>query len=1006
LKEILNPYPGLRPFEADESHLFFGRERHIAEVLRKLDARRFVSVVGNSGSGKSSLVKAGILPALEEQNGEWLLCTTRPGDDPIASILQSLLDDGILDSKGLEKEGGIEILRKSDLGLIQVLRHSIPEKKKLLILVDQFEELFRFAKIHYQEHFETATHFVQLLLKASAQVDIPIYVMMTLRSDFLGDCEQFMGLPEAINDGQFLVPRMNRSDLQQCLVGPMRLIDGKISPRLVQKLLDEIGNNPDQLPILQHVLMRTFEVWKSENTPELPLDIAHYEQTGGMKMAMSNHAEEAFSELKNKEQRVVAEGLFKTITTQGADNRGVRRPTKLSDIAQIVGTSNKALIEVVEIFRRSDRGFIMPPASVPLSEASILDISHESLMRVWDRLKLWVQEEADSAELYLRITENATLYDQEKAGLWRDPDLQIAVDWRENDKPNEHWAKQYNPNFKAAMRFIEASEADKKFILLEKKRRRKITNVAILAFLAALSALSIWALTERNRSAENAKAAIAGKLEADKQQKMAEKQKLLAESNYQKAKTEEQKALDQQLETEKQRKLALQKAEEARIAKMLAEGESAKAITAKIAAERERRLAEAQKTVSDSLRIKSVVAEKNAQKLRLQALAQNIAIKSKLTDGNDNNKEIKSLLALQAYKFNKEAGGKELDPEVFEALFASYRLYQPKSEYIHRIHKAEVKSLSFNAQTSEIASTGFDGIVVVSQKDNLAKNSSTLQEDLLFDNISYRPDGNMMALSCSDESIHLIDPKRLNQSSVKIKNLHKDKIVALDWFNGKIATASLDTMVRIFSPDNYQTTRTYKLPFRPLSMDANASAGLILVGTETGLVYSLNTETANDYKLLYAGGSGRINCISINQAGTKFAIGTDQGGCLLLSATTGKVLVTLSGHTSGITKIQFSPNDHLLATSSHDQKVRMYDLKNTSAQPIVFGEHDSWVYDVAFSPDGQLIASCSRDKSVRTYPANIETMLAVLRKNVKRNLTLSEWNSYISEDIEYQKTLD
>ena len=106
----------------------------------------------------------------------------------------------------------------------------------------------------------------------------------------------------------------------------MNVVDGKISPRLVQQLLSEIGTNPDQLPILQHVLMRSWEVWTNRNKPEQPMDMDDYLATGGMSQALSNHAEEAYGELKTDKQKRVAETLFKTITVKTSDNRGIRRP--------------------------------------------------------------------------------------------------------------------------------------------------------------------------------------------------------------------------------------------------------------------------------------------------------------------------------------------------------------------------------------------------------------------------------------------------------------------------------------------------------------------------------------------------------------------------------------------------------------------------------------------------------------------------------------------------------
>ncbi|MFT4523417.1 MAG: WD40 repeat protein [Bacteroidia bacterium] len=1006
-----NPFPGLRPFESNEKHLFFGRERHIAEILRKLDLYRFVSVVGNSGSGKSSLVRAGLLPTLENE-GSWIICIMRPGKDPISEVAEALIAQNIIsvpegESKSEFLEKQIATLRKSNLGLIQILRRFVPAKKRLLLLVDQFEEIFRFTSMGREtEEFQAPDHFVDTLLASTKQKDVPIYVLLTLRSDFLGDCEQFMGLPEAINDGQFLVPRMNREDLTLCLTGPVSATDGKISPRLVQQLLNEVGHNPDQLPILQHVLMRSWEQWHLEGRRELAMDIVHYEQTGGMDSALSNHAEEAYSELDTKKRKNIARVMFKTITVKGTDNRGVRRPTQIKKIAEIAKCEPSEVIAVADVFRRSDRGFIMPPQNVPLNDGSILDISHESLMRAWNRLGTWVQDEADSSELYNRITESALLYEQEKAGLWRDPDLQISVDWRSKNEPNAHWAEQYNNHFAKALRFIEASENEKMFVRAEKSRRRRVIRAALIAFLVALSALSIWAVSERNNSLINAKVAVAEKIKADEQKKLAEEQTIKAEANYQKAKTEEERAHDQQMEAEKQRKLALTKAEEARIAKQLAEAASGKAIAAKSAAEKDRRIAENQKSISDSLRIISETSEKKATRLRILALSQNVAIKSRLADESTLDQDVKALLALQAYQFNKNYGGKKMDPEIYGALFSAVRMYQNKGDYEFKYHGNAVKSLCYNAVNGDLASAGDDGRIIISPTKNPSNITLSPQEQLIYYDIDYNSNGSKVAISCDNHSLYIFNSANLLQAPVEIKGLHREKIMALKWYGDKVITASTDSVIRIIDLETKKIERSFTTHSRPESMELNQSKNLLFVGCSNGSIFYLNLTNKEPYKLFAQFEGERINCLSSNWNGTLLAVGTNNGKCVVLDVATQQIKYNLYGHKTGLTNIQFNYTSNELLTACRDQKVRMYLLGDVGSPPIVFNEHTDWVEDVAFSPDGQNIASCGKDKAVRIYPIDLNAMTQFLAGKLNRNLTIKEWENYIGNDVAYVKTIE
>ena len=214
-----NPFPGLRPFVQEEADLFFGRDRQSDELVRRLASRRFLTVVGSSGSGKSSLVRAGLLPSLEGgfmagAGAHWRIATLRPQDDPIGFLARAIVKTGALAALDLDRptvEGVVETtLRRSSLGLIEAARLArLARHENLLILVDQFEELFRFADLAKQRDLgDEAPAFVKLLLQAAQQTEVPVYVVITMRSDFLGDCDKFRGLPEAISDSQYLIPRL------------------------------------------------------------------------------------------------------------------------------------------------------------------------------------------------------------------------------------------------------------------------------------------------------------------------------------------------------------------------------------------------------------------------------------------------------------------------------------------------------------------------------------------------------------------------------------------------------------------------------------------------------------------------------------------------------------------------------------------------------------------------------------------------------------------------------
>jgi uncharacterized RDD family membrane protein YckC len=469
---VRNPFPGLRPFRSDEEHLFFGRENQVDRMLNRLAAHRFLAVVGTSGCGKSSLVNCGLRPALHRgymasAGASWRMAQFRPGSDPIDALAQALAAPGVLfdawDDDGPTAHELVKAtLRLGSLGLVDIVGQArLPENMQLLVVVDQFEELFRFrgppagtANAAYGPA-EDAIAFVKLLLEARAQAQVPIHVVLTMRSDFLGDCAQFLGLAEAINDGQYLVPRLTREEIRAAITGPVGVGEAAITPMLVTRLLNDVGDNPDQLSILQHALNRTWANWENECGAQGPIDLAHYEAVGGMADALNRHAERAFGELGSDERKRLAERMFKALTDKGTDARGVRRPTRLAQLCAICAATQEEVESVLVAFRKPSRSFLVPPAGEALTPDKWIDISHESLMRVWKRLAEWAAAEAESARTYRRLSEAAMLWRDDDSSLLRDPALRMTLDWRERCRPNAAWAAQYQGHFDSVEAFLQ-----------------------------------------------------------------------------------------------------------------------------------------------------------------------------------------------------------------------------------------------------------------------------------------------------------------------------------------------------------------------------------------------------------------------------------------------------------------------------------------------------------------------------------------------------------------------
>jgi hypothetical protein len=408
-----NPYPGLRPFQEADAHLFFGRKSQVNELLEGLKTDRVLAVVGLSGSGKSSLIRAGLLPALHlgamgEEFADWRVAVLEPGMDPVGALSAALDDPNVL---GPDPEGRA-ILERSGRGLAErALRASLPDGSYLLVFVDQFEEIFRFRK-ERAEGPEEAVRFVRLLLEAAAEEWSRVHVLLTMRSDFLGECAQFRGLPEVLNRCQYLVRGMTRDERREAIERPSRQPRLTLEPQLVERLLNDIGDDPDRLPVLQHALMRTYEVGKPG-----PLTVEHYKQTGTMANALDRHAQTVYDELSGPDQ-LVAKRMFQRLSERRAGARDTRRPAPIADIAAVAGVPTERVMGIYEHFSKEGRTFLtsrsrrlsegLAPRRADiekLTPESLIDVTHESLLHGWKKLKDWINDEEEWSRRFLMFAE-------------------------------------------------------------------------------------------------------------------------------------------------------------------------------------------------------------------------------------------------------------------------------------------------------------------------------------------------------------------------------------------------------------------------------------------------------------------------------------------------------------------------------------------------------------------------------------------------------------------------
>ena len=245
--DIKNPFPGLRPFSVEESHLYFGRGKQSKAVSKLLHSNNFAAVIGASGSGKSSLAYCGVVPDFfNGLSASGCVISFRPGNDPIRNMVDAFSKIFPGKVSAVDSVGLVETKKSLEAWISE---HEFKDQTFLLV-IDQFEELFRYNKNNDSEAYSKVSRFIDLIVEAVQKSEKKILVMVTMRSDFVGECSAFQNLTDLINKSNYLIPHMGRGDYKEAIIGPLKLSEISIEENLLNQLLEEVGKDSDQLPVL------------------------------------------------------------------------------------------------------------------------------------------------------------------------------------------------------------------------------------------------------------------------------------------------------------------------------------------------------------------------------------------------------------------------------------------------------------------------------------------------------------------------------------------------------------------------------------------------------------------------------------------------------------------------------------------------------------------------------------------------------------------------------------
>lgn len=503
--EIPNPFKGLRPFFEADAPDFFGREAlvtHLLETLsRDSESRRFLCVIGPSGSGKSSLIRAGLIPAIRRGmlpgSEQWYITQMTPDVHPFNALESALLQIALQPLDDLAQR-----LRDPAQGLLEIIGRVIPTPgAQVLLFIDQFEEVFSLVA----DEAERAA-FLQQLYTAVTDLESPLRIIITLRADFYDRPLLYPDFGALVKANTEVVLPLTPAELEQAIVGPVQRAGLRLERGLVPAIVAEVSEQPGALPLLQYALTELFE-----RRVENALTLAAYEEIGGIAGSLARRAQLLYEGLEASSQ-VLARRLFLQIVTSQEGSEDLRRRAARHALLDAAGDRQR-MAEVIEMFGRYR---LLAFDHEPETRAPTVEIAHEALIRYWSQLREWLENNRDEVRAYRRLA--AATADWQRAG--RDPSF-LATGARLDQFKALSESDVFRVSADEAA-YIEAGLAQRQQAL----RRLRLWIGALVAGLVLVTGLAIVALSleQQARSAESA--ALQERDRADEQARISRSREL------------------------------------------------------------------------------------------------------------------------------------------------------------------------------------------------------------------------------------------------------------------------------------------------------------------------------------------------------------------------------------------------------------------------------------------------------------------------------------------------
>jgi WD40 repeat protein/serine/threonine protein kinase/DNA-binding SARP family transcriptional activator len=1028
LADVGNPYRGLHAFQEADTDVFYGRSQFIKQLLTRFTPNlhaplptpnsRFLAVVGPSGSGKSSVVKAGLIPALRSGaipgSDDWFIVEMTPGEHPLTELETALMPVAVNPPPSL-----FDPLQKDEHGLTRVLKRILPVnengvRSQMVLLIDQFEELFTLV-----EDKSVRLHFLDSIVAALADPLSQLRVIVTLRADFYDRPLQYPPLGELLRQNSELVLPLTPDELQDVICKPAARVGVKVEPQLTGAIIADVQEQPGALPLLQYALTELFE-----QRDGAVMTLAAYQQIGGIAGAISRRAESLYSDLDARGQAATRQ-LFLRLVTLGEGAEDTRRRVLLSELAALQQTSDffeKA--DVLGVVEDYGRFRLLTFDRDPLTRAPTVEVAHESLLHAWPRLRSWLDEsraDVRQQRLLASAANEWRVAGKNVGFLLRGARLSQFSGWAETSQLALTQKEQaYLTASQAAKRDRQIAEEVRQQRELEtvqqlaNTERRRAEEQAganrrlrwrALMLAGALIVATILAVLANSASRRASESAIAAQTEAD--------QRATAEA------------------------LAIQEREMAQVQERQAQARAlAGAALTNIPVDPELSVLLALEAVKTTYTVDGTWTPE-----AVGALHHSINAASRLQrvlhyPGGAMNGLIYSpdgkLLGASSLLADQEVMTAVWDVATGEELFTlptsianfgedGKRLitwHSTSSSVVWEVwdvatvEKVETIDLRINdlawsaggALTIDwkyFAVRYWDNRISVWDMTTQNKVLQSTEHDGLVNFIEFSLDGQFVATASVDGTAKVWqipeDGTELEENAASLLTFEHEDAVEMFAFspdNNYLATASRDFTAVIWDlPASIAAGEPVKLSTIPLTDQAepvrlitfNADGSMLGIVSQDGVVKIWNIDTGEELPAFVSNNLTRG--LAFDPNGSYLATRNDGGLVQIWDITPSgeKEWLTLTGHHGVVHRATYSPDGRQIATVSSDQTVKLWNADSGELLMTMSG-HTGDVRAVAFCPDGTCLATASHDKTIRLW-------------DVKTGEAVANWEAYAGLEL-------